>query len=538
MQWDFWNNPLVVSAVRLKYRRGSPGLTASLYLLVLISIGLIIYYNRDEAPIPPARMFLVIVFGIQFLISGGLAVFSVMNSLNVEVVTRTLDFQRIVSLSPSEILIGKVIGEPVLSYFLVVVTIPLAVFCWTLGAATAWSIVWLYLNLATSLWLLATLGTLRTLVPPTTSTGKQRATGSLVFLFLFPLFILQILLMAGLGVFQDSWSEPVVNFLTPLGSITGLSEGDPWEARVELWGAAVYSLYVVPVVQIGLAFCALGAMSRRLKNTLDPPLTKGRAYVALLLFDFVVAGVCYTRWLAGSAAENLMYMFALAHMGFALLLSLGVTPARAGMMSWVWKIRARQPWIREHLLGDRSPVTLVLPMFCIIGAVALSAGFVLPTYWTSTPMNKAAGAGDYVEVVAVISVLLLALGFTYQFLVVTGARGAVGGFILLVFLANIVPPMASFLLEDYVSNNMQELMTGMSPVAFGISRAISDPDLTSRIEGLMALYACLLAVSAFSLRRWLTRQEVSTENKLREMGVHHQVEKSPARVEPQHDTIS
>jgi hypothetical protein len=99
MQYDFWNNPLVVSAMRLKYRRSSPGITTCLYLLVLLTIGGMLRYYQDSYSLPPGRAFLLAILALQFVVSGGIALFTVANSVQSEVANRTLDFQRAASSS-------------------------------------------------------------------------------------------------------------------------------------------------------------------------------------------------------------------------------------------------------------------------------------------------------------------------------------------------------------------------------------------------------------------------------------------------------
>ena len=39
MRWDFWNNPIVVSAFRVKYRRGGLFHVTTLYLILLVAGG-------------------------------------------------------------------------------------------------------------------------------------------------------------------------------------------------------------------------------------------------------------------------------------------------------------------------------------------------------------------------------------------------------------------------------------------------------------------------------------------------------------------
>ena len=83
--------------------------------------------------------------------------------MNAEVVNRTLDFQRIVTLSPRAILMGKMIGEPALSYFLMIASMPLAAICWGFGAASGSVIFWLYVNLTTFTLMWAAFGLINSL---------------------------------------------------------------------------------------------------------------------------------------------------------------------------------------------------------------------------------------------------------------------------------------------------------------------------------------------------------------------------------------
>src|SRR4051812_27686517 len=91
---DFWNNPLVVTAMRLKYRRGSPGTRSILWILALLGLGSLLYHQLAEAPgfrFPTA--YLVAILSLQSLLSAAIAVGTTSASITSEVTNRTLDFQ-------------------------------------------------------------------------------------------------------------------------------------------------------------------------------------------------------------------------------------------------------------------------------------------------------------------------------------------------------------------------------------------------------------------------------------------------------------
>ena len=282
MQYDFWNNPLVVSAMRLKYRRSSPGISTILFLLVLLTIGGTLYHYQASYNMPPGLAFLTVILSLQFLISGALALFTVANSMNAEVANRTLDFQRIVSLNPHEILLGKMLGEPAVSYFLAMSSIPFAVFCWLDGSTSAGTIAWFYVNLATFTLCCAAIGTIHTLVPaPNASASGRKNSGSFGMAFFWvPLMFLPSMMARGTGWLQESWVGAVVNLCTPIGSLQCLYQGEPWRARISLWGYEIPSLLIAPAVQLVLTYWIVMAMSRRLQNPIDPPVRRSHTYAA------------------------------------------------------------------------------------------------------------------------------------------------------------------------------------------------------------------------------------------------------------------
>ena len=115
--------------------------------------------------------------------------------MRAEVINRTLDFQRIATLSPRQILLGKLLGEPALAYLLAIATVPLAAYCWTLGVpgVSLGVLCLLYLNLASTTFLFGTLGLLQRLEPGSSRAraGTGTALGSAIvlgFMTVPPLF--------------------------------------------------------------------------------------------------------------------------------------------------------------------------------------------------------------------------------------------------------------------------------------------------------------------------------------------------------------
>jgi hypothetical protein len=167
MQLDFWNNPLVVTAMRLKYRRSSPGVWSALWVLALLGLGALLHYLSQNGAFRFPTTYLAAILSLQAAVSAIIAVVCTSTSMNAEVINRTLDFQRIVTLSPRAILTGKMIGEPAMSYFLMIASMPLAALCWGFGAASGSVIFWLYVNILTFTLMWAAFGLINSLTPPT-----------------------------------------------------------------------------------------------------------------------------------------------------------------------------------------------------------------------------------------------------------------------------------------------------------------------------------------------------------------------------------
>jgi hypothetical protein len=91
-------------------------------------------------------------------LQGGLltfwSLFSCAQSVTGERDRKTWDFQRTTSLTPAELLIGKLLGEPVLGYFAAICVLPVALVAGFLGGLTVRSLAAAYLSiLATALFL-------------------------------------------------------------------------------------------------------------------------------------------------------------------------------------------------------------------------------------------------------------------------------------------------------------------------------------------------------------------------------------------------
>src|SRR5262249_28362155 len=148
---------------------------------LLAAGGAALYYYRNDLGGNWVHIYFLSILGLQFFVSGLRAVTATSASIKAEVVNRTLDFQRIAALSPRQILLGKLLGEPAQAYLLAIAPIPLAFFCYLGGGATLEGLVGLYLQLATTTLMLGAMGLLNRIDTP----GRRSRGGPETLVFLF-----------------------------------------------------------------------------------------------------------------------------------------------------------------------------------------------------------------------------------------------------------------------------------------------------------------------------------------------------------------
>lgn len=525
MKIDFWNNPLVVSAFRVKYRRGSPGLTCAAYLLVLLGIGAMLHYNAPSLSIPFGRAYLLAIFVVQAGLSAGIGLLTVGASMNAELANRTLDFQRIVALSPRQILLGKMIGEPLIAYCLLLTTVPLAVICWSLGGGSALAIGLIYLNLLSLTLLSAAAGTLNPLTEPADKTGKQQQSGHGWGLFVGLFWGVPWIMRSGTTGLDHPWLGSIVGLLTPLGVLMHLYEGNPFNARAPLFALDVPVLIAAPLVQLAAAAWLMHWMARRLKNGIDPPVSKRGSYATLAVLDLWYASICYHAWVEGGSLASLVYQFLLAHVLTCLVLVLMTTPQRPALMAWIWRTQGRTPRFRDRLLGQRSPTTLVGPIFAGIGTAILLGALWLPIAVRGPAAPFLADSSILWEAIGYGALLVVALCFFHQWQ--TAAAGRVGTIAFLVATGVLVgiPLLVGALLSETTHRDewsgLIDALIGVSPISLFAAR-IGEVDRFADRDHLQPLWLAgaygLLALLAWQrLSRWITRRSKVVGEKLRKL---------------------
>jgi hypothetical protein len=518
MQLDFWNNPIVVSAFRVKYRRGGLSSGIVLYLALLTTGGAVLAYYRQDLPMPWWQLYFWLLLGLQFAVSGVMALSATSASIQAEVVNRTLDFQRTTALPPGQIILGKLLGEPALAYLLAIGTIPLSLWCWSLGVKglDVIALVLLYVNLATNTLMFGAIGLLHSLEP---SAGKGASRGAGGARLLPTLLIVVGNLSAvvtasiGAGAMTVPWTGALLGLLTPIPLFAGLiGRLDPWHYGLSFFGVEVPFLLVTPVAQLLVAALCFETMARRLVQPGNPPWSKLLAYETLALVDVLMAAALFDTgpFSLGLAARTAA--FCIVHLALSLWLMTGVTPWRDSLLSWVWRFRGRRPRLWDWWLGERSENTLFMLTCAAIGLVAYLLGVLLPAGLASGwPSVRPAGPVIAIALAQTL-VLILSLGLLYQWLVFIAGRYGKTAFVLLLLLADVLP-------HGFGMYYDWPWLLALSPTA-NMTRWF-DPALPPPVHPLplVVLYGVILLCAWSSLHRRVRRLEGAVDRKLQQMGV-------------------
>jgi hypothetical protein len=158
---NIWNNPEFVRHRRSELRKKRTLIAFAVTLAVCMLLGLFLWTplpttvpvdthlplpSPEEAKMLLAQMvrtqtieffnrYFVVLFYVQGLVFTLWSLVACAQSIASERDKKTWDFQRVTRLSPGELLIGKLLGEPVLGYFIVACSIPFTVAAGLLGHA-------------------------------------------------------------------------------------------------------------------------------------------------------------------------------------------------------------------------------------------------------------------------------------------------------------------------------------------------------------------------------------------------------------------
>lgn len=448
-----WNNPLVGTAFMLRARRGNLLLNVSLYVIVLVMgyIGWQYYVTlMPNFKANPHKIFLLILFGGQCFLSGLLMLGQAGSSLKNEVMNKTLDFQRIAAVGPWDILLGKLLGTPVMSYLLAISAIPIGVFTLLNGVPGVGMVELLlsWLQLLTFLFLLGSCAIQNTL-QITTAKGTGAAPGFGIFMAVVGLLVYSSFASGdALSYLHDPRRSSIGALFSPLTAYAGFSAEDPWLARFYWFSWGIPCLIFAPIAHLVAAWFFLSIMARRLECVEATPLGKMRGYLSIFLVDLVLAGLlgsCHTSYPvlggAGQSLQQLVGLFLVFHVGISIIYLVTLTPRADWIMSWIWRYRKQHEFVRDSLLHDRAPNTLAL----LVNLLSASLGvglmcLMIPDRFTDASFLLEAGLTAAATVVF--------LGLLFQVFHLMSRKYAAAYFIIVLLFFMMAPVMIGAMLSQ------------------------------------------------------------------------------------------
>jgi hypothetical protein len=125
----FWRNPEFVRYVRAELRPARAVTAALVTEVICVLVGLACWSAESRNFQEFLRTFYARLVGIQYVVLGVWSAISCAQGICRERELKTYDFLKTTRLTASELLVGKILGVPVMAYFVVACSLPVSVVC-------------------------------------------------------------------------------------------------------------------------------------------------------------------------------------------------------------------------------------------------------------------------------------------------------------------------------------------------------------------------------------------------------------------------
>lgn len=145
---SFWRNPEFVRHVRAELRPARALSAAALALAICSLVGLSAWGNTEQNQTREFfKVFYLWVMGIQYVVLIFWCASACGHSIAHERELKTYDFLRTTRLTAWELIVGKVLGVPILAYFTIGCTLPVAIMLGILAGYALHVLIWTYVLL-------------------------------------------------------------------------------------------------------------------------------------------------------------------------------------------------------------------------------------------------------------------------------------------------------------------------------------------------------------------------------------------------------
>lgn len=144
----FWKNSELVRYARAELRPARAMTSAMLALVICTLVGLSSWAAMEQGhPKDFFQTFYLWMMGMQFVVLTFWCVSSCGHAISRERELKTYDFLKTTRLTPSELMLGKLLGVPILAYFTVGCTVPVSIVVGLMGGYSVNTIFWTYVLL-------------------------------------------------------------------------------------------------------------------------------------------------------------------------------------------------------------------------------------------------------------------------------------------------------------------------------------------------------------------------------------------------------
>jgi len=368
----FWQNPEFVRYARAELRPVRMVTTGLLVLVICLLLGLICWSSTSDQ-----GRFYSVFYTTLLSVQGGVLSLWCLSSCGQAVVReremKTYDFLRTTRLTSAELLIGKVLGTPILGYFCFLCSLPVAVSVGLLAGHSVATLLWTYALILVFALFVAVCGLWLSML-----VEKMTVSPALVGLLLGG-----PLLLTGIGVAQSPF--PGFAAITPLPALFALYDANGFsQGNVVFQSAPVFGVEM-PIVPLTLLLYAtfiawpVLMLLRNLKNERSELRLLSRAqalafaaYFHLLFCAFLDPLAVGAGGSSGIPAAGVSAVVVLLNgiLLFAVALAT-LTPAEQLRRWWRMRTAGKESYLAAQ--GPAWPWLIVTAAvgFCFLGATAL-----------------------------------------------------------------------------------------------------------------------------------------------------------------------
>jgi hypothetical protein len=140
----FWSNPEYVRHVRAELRPPR-AITAAVLVLLICALVALICWSAEPGDLKEFfRILHLWLLGIQFTLLSFWCISACAPAISRERELKTYDFLRTTRLGAGELMVGKILGAPVMGYFVVCCSLPISILAGFFGGYSVGTLVWAY----------------------------------------------------------------------------------------------------------------------------------------------------------------------------------------------------------------------------------------------------------------------------------------------------------------------------------------------------------------------------------------------------------